>query len=97
MINPSATFKIKSAFQLTGTHFYVLGDVLSGEIRIGMKADLTSIGIEKSFVIETVEFARMSENGEVWEEVGLGFSGLTDNEKELLETKAPNAAPIFIR
>lgn len=97
MTNSATTLKINSAFQLTGRQFYVLGDIVSGEIRIGMIADFTGIGIEKSLVIETIEFARLSENGEVWEEVGLGFTGLTESEKELLKAKAPFTTPILIR
>lgn len=93
----TTTFKINSAFQLTGRQFYIIGDILSGTVKIGMIADLTEIGIEKSVVIETVEFALFREGEEVGEEVGLGFSGLTEAEKEVLKTKAPFATAIRIR
>lgn len=96
MNNSTATFKIKDAFQVTGRQFFVLGDILSGTIKIGMTANLKSTGIDKEFVIEAIEFALHRDEGKVWEDVGLGFSGLTDKEKEILRTQAPFTEPIII-
>jgi len=52
-----ATFQIKAAFQVTGRQFYIIGDILPGTIRKGMKVDLTSVGIPKKFIIEAIDFA----------------------------------------
>jgi hypothetical protein len=96
MTNSVATFKTKSAFQITGRQFFVLGDISSGTIKKGMTADMTNIGIEKQFIIEAIEFALFRDGDKSWEDVALGFSGLTETEKELLKTQAPFATPIKI-
>ena len=57
MANPDATLKIKSAFQVTGRQFFILGDILSGKIKIGMAANISSTRIDKEFMIEAIEFA----------------------------------------
>jgi hypothetical protein len=96
MIDSDTVFKIKSAFQLTGRQFFILGDILSGTIKKGMTADMSSIGINKKFIIEAIEFALHRDGDKVWEDVSLGFSGLTEPEKQLLKTQAPFATPISI-
>jgi len=90
------TFQIKAAFQIIGRQFYIVGDLLSGTIRQGMKVDLTAIGIPKKFTIEAIEFALHRTAEKVWEEPGLGLSGLTDAEKQLLRTGSPFLTPISI-
>lgn len=95
--NSIATFKIKYAFQITGRPFFVLGEILSGTIKIGMTADLKSTGVNKELVIEAIEFALHREEEKVWEDVGLGFSDLNDMEKEILKTQAPFDDPIVIK
>ena len=94
--NPKATFQIKSAFQLTGKQFFVLGDILSGAIREGMEADLTSIGIDKRPIIETIEVALCREGDKVWEDVALGFSNFTKTEKDFLKSQSPISKSISI-
>jgi len=96
MTNSEATFKIKSAFQLTGRQFFILGEILSGVIKKGMMVDLSSIGIEKKIMIEAIEFALFREDNKVWEDVGLGLFGLTEEEKEILKTQSPFVLPISI-
>ena len=94
--NPTTTFQIKSAFQLTGKQFFVLGDILSGAIREGMEADLTSIGIDKRPIIETIEFVLTGDRDNVWEEVALGFSNLTETEKDFIKSQSPFSKSILI-
>ena len=94
---PDATFKIKSAFQVTGGQFFILGDILSGKIKTGMIANISSTGIDKELLIEAIEFALHRDGDQVWEDVGLGFSGLTDGDKEILKTQAPFTTPILIK
>lgn len=96
MTNSNATFKIKSALQLADRQFFILGDILSGIIKIGMTANFSSTGIYKEFTIEAIEFALYRYGDKVWEDVCLGFSGLTDAEKEILKTQAPFTTPISI-
>jgi translation elongation factor EF-Tu-like GTPase len=96
MTNSNSAFKIKSAFQVTGRQFFILGEILTGTIKIGMTANFSSIGIDKEFTIEAIEFALHSDDDKVWEDVGLGISGLTDAEKEILKTQTPFSTPILI-
>ena len=91
-----ATFQIKAVVQLTGRQFYILGDLLSGTICKGMKVDLTAVGIPKKFTIEAIDFALHRTAEKVWEEPGLGLSGLTEPEKQLLRTGSPFTTPISI-
>ncbi len=89
MIYSEATFKVKATFQVTGRKFFLLGDVLSGVIKIGMIADLSSVGVSKRLIIEAIEFALHRDDTKVWEDVGLGFSDLTESEKNLLQAQSP--------
>jgi len=61
-----------------------------------MKADFSGIGINKMLTIDTIEFELHKEGDKAWEEVGLGFSGFTETEKELLKTQSPFITPISI-
>jgi len=58
--------------------------------------DLSNIGIEKKIMIETIEFALFRENNKAWEDVGLGLSGLTEEEKEILKIQNPFVLPTSI-
>jgi hypothetical protein len=91
-----ATFQIKAAFQVTGRQFYIVGDILSGTIRQGMKVDLTAVGIPKKFTIEAIDFALHRTAEKVREVPGLVLSGLTELEKQLLRTGSPFVTPISI-
>ncbi len=91
-----ASFQIASAFQMTGRHFFVLGDILTGNIKVGMNADFTTLGLAIKPVIRAIEFSRRNDDGLVWEDVGLGFSDLTDDDKEFLISKCPFLTTIFI-
>jgi hypothetical protein len=90
------SFLIKAAFQVTNRHFFVLGELLSGKIRKGMTVDLSNAGIPGKFAIEAIEFALNREDGKVWEDIGLGISGLSDDEKQLLKQGIPFPISVFI-
>ncbi len=94
--NTAATFQIKSAFQLAGKQFFLLGDILFGEIKKGMVADLSSIGIVKSPIIDAIEFSLHRDGDKAWEYVGLGISNLTESEKDFLRLQSPFPTPILI-
>lgn len=93
---PVASFQIKAACQLTGRSFFLLGEILSGKIQKGMTVDLHPIGVDKKLVLEAIEFALHREEGKVWEDVGLGISGVTEGEKELLKAGSPFSQPILL-
>ena len=94
--NSTIKFNVKSAFQLTGRHFFILGDLLSGSIKKGMLADLSGIGLNKITKIEAIEFALHRSENNAFEEIGLGFSDLTDTEKDFLKSQSPFSTPIVI-
>lgn len=91
-----ATFKIASAFQLTGKTFFLLGDMLSGVVRIGMKADLTILGLASKPTITAIEFARLNEVGTVLGKTGLGFDDISGEDKGFLKSQSPFLTPILI-
>ena len=47
-------------------------------------------------MIEATEFALFRNGNKVWEDVGLGLPGLTEEDKEILKTQSPFALPISI-
>jgi len=91
-----ASFQIKAALQLTDRSFFLLGDVLSGRIKKGMMVNLCPTGVDKRLVLEAIEFALHREETKVWEDVGLGISGLTEEEMELLRAGSPFCQPILL-
>ena len=82
-----AQFKLDSSFQLPGRYFYLLGQIINGNIKQGQFMDLTMLGLNKKTKIEAIEFARRNENGKTWEDIGLGTNELTEQEKELIGNK----------
>lgn len=91
-----ATFKITSAFQLVKRPFFLLGDILDGEIKTGMRADLTTLGLPIKPTITAIEFARIHEQGAVAESTGLGLLGMSEADKDFIKTNSPFLKPIFI-
>ena len=91
-----ATFQVINAFQVKERAFYLLGDLLSGNVIIGMKIDLTILGIGKKPQIEAIDFALHREENVSWEDIGLGISALDDEEKEYIKSHTPFAAPLLI-
>ena len=91
-----ATFQIASAFEVTGRAFVILGDLLTGQVKIGQRADLTILGLGVKPIITSIEFARINMDGVVWEDIGLMLSEVSEDDKEYLRSKSPFSAPIFI-
>ncbi len=80
-----AQFKLESCFQLTGGHFFLLGQITKGEIKQGQFMDLTMLGLTKRPKIEAVEFALKRKEDKAWEDFGLGTNDLTEEDKEYLK------------
>jgi hypothetical protein len=91
-----ATFQIASAFQVTGRHFFIVGEILSGNIKTGMKADLTIIGLAKKPVITAMEYVLHRENGAAWEDIGLGFFDISEEDKLFLKSNSPFLTAISV-
>ncbi|WP_185146513.1 hypothetical protein [Chryseobacterium lactis] len=91
-----AEFKIKSVLQITGRKFFLLGEMIKGEIKEGQQIDLTLLGINKKPKIEAIEFALTRKNGEAREDIGLGISTLTEEEKLYLKNIDSFTKPVNI-
>ncbi|MGE8511452.1 MAG: hypothetical protein ACN6N7_02035 [Chryseobacterium culicis] len=84
----TAKFKIDSVFQLTNRSFYLLGEIIEGEIHPGQLMDLTVVGLHKKITIESIELADRMNNGKPWNGIGLGTNELTEEEKQHLKQKS---------
>ena len=84
----TAKFKIDSVFQLTNRSFYLLGEIIEGEIHPGQLMDLTVLGLHKKITIGSIELADRMNNGKPWNGIGLGTNELTEEEKQHLKQKS---------
>jgi hypothetical protein len=91
-----AQFKLDSSFQLTGRHFFFLGQITKGEIKTGQFMDLTMLGLNKRPKIEAIEFALKRQDGKVWEDIGLGTNDLTEEDKDYLKSIGSFGTPFDI-
>lgn len=81
----TAKFKIDSAFQLTNRKFYLLGEIIDGEIHPGQLIDLKTIGIDKKIKIESIELGDKPNNGKPWNGIGIGTNELREEDKQYLK------------
>lgn len=84
----TAKFKIASAFQLTNRSFYLLGEIIEGEINPGQLMDLTILGLHKKIKIGSIELADGMDNEKPSNRIGLGTNDLTEDEKQHLKQKS---------
>lgn len=91
-----AQFNLKSSFQLTGRQFFLVGELTKGEIKQGQFMDLTIWGLNKKPKIEAIEYVLKRQDGNVWEDVGLGTTELTEEDKEFIKSKGSSARPFDI-
>lgn len=64
-----ATFQVLYAFQISNRPFYLIGELLTGRVKIGMKIDLTILGIGQKPIIEAIDFSLHREEFATWEDV----------------------------
>ena len=91
-----AQFKLENSFQITGRHFFLLGQISKGEIKQGQYMDLTMLGLNKKPKIEAIEFALKKQDGKVLEDIALGTNELTEEEKEYIKSKGSFGIPFDI-
>jgi hypothetical protein len=91
-----AQFKLNSSFQLTGRQFFLLGKIIKGEIKQGQFMDLTLLGLNRRPKIEAIEVALKRQDGKAWEDIGLGTSDLTEEDKEYLKNIGSFGTPFDI-
>ncbi|AZB11536.1 hypothetical protein EG344_23255 [Chryseobacterium sp. G0162] len=87
--NGVAKFKIDGAFQLTGRGFYLLGEIIEGEINPGQLIDLEALGLHKKIKIESIELGNKPANsGKLWNGIGLGTNELTEEDKQYIKQQS---------
>lgn len=79
-----AQFKFKEAVQLIDRHFFLVGEIISGQIDPGDFMDLTSLGLNKKAKIELIEFVLRQHDSVSIEEIALGTTLLSEDEKQHL-------------
>lgn len=73
-------FKINSSFQLLDRSFFLLGQITNGEVNIGNFIDLTMLGLNARPKIEGIGFARINEDENMREDVGLAINELSEED-----------------
>ncbi|WP_250254730.1 hypothetical protein [Chryseobacterium sp. Marseille-Q3244] len=87
--NLVAKFKIDSVFQLTNRSFYLLGEIVEGEINPGQLMDLEALGLHKKIKIESIELGNKPANsGKLWNGIGLGTNELTEEDKQYIKQQS---------
>ncbi|QEC41710.1 hypothetical protein [Pseudobacter ginsenosidimutans] len=89
-----ANFQINSSFNIIRRGCCITGEILSGNIAIGMRADLTAIGLTVRPIISDFGFLRNSESKT--EDTGLVLFDLPAFEESYLKANAPFHTPIPI-
>ncbi|WP_338814758.1 hypothetical protein V9L05_05905 [Bernardetia sp. Wsw4-3y2] len=91
-----AKFKLNRSFQLIDRPFFLLGEITKGEVKQGQFMDLRMLGLNKTPKIEAVEFAFKRQDGENYNEIGLGTNELTEEDKEYLKNVGSFGTPFDI-
>lgn len=87
-----AQFKLENVFQLTDRGFYLIGEIVTGNINKDCFMDLSML-INKKIKIEEIEFATKN-NSMLWNGIGLKTSDITEENKLFLKQKCLSN-PIF--
>jgi len=80
-----AQFKLSSTFQMAGRKFFLIGQIIEGEIKEGQRIDLRILGLNKKPKIESIELALKRQDGEVWEDIALEINDVTEEDKQFLK------------
>lgn len=92
-----AKFRLEKSFELTNRpYFFMLGQIEKGKVKIGQYIDLTFLGLSQRANIEVIEFALIKEAGQAIENVVLGISELTKEERKYIVSKGNFGIPIDI-
>ncbi|AEW02388.1 hypothetical protein A4D02_00105 [Niastella koreensis] len=87
-------FKIAGAFQIIDGLFYIVGDVVSGEIKKGLKVNLTVLSLTIRPDITDVESIAYRGDGNLRQATALAISIKSEADKEFLKTKSPFEQPV---
>jgi hypothetical protein len=81
-----AQFKLNNTFQIIGRQFFLIGEIIKGEIKEGQRIDLRILGLNKKPKIESIELALKRQDGKASEDIALGTNELTEEEKLYLKS-----------
>ncbi|UKB77614.1 hypothetical protein [Chryseobacterium sp. MEBOG07] len=81
-----AQFKLNNTFQITGRQFFLIGEIIEGEIKEGQRIDLRILGLNKKPKIESIELALKRQDGKASEDIALGTNELTEEDKQYLKS-----------
>lgn len=91
-----ASFKWKASFQLKGRHFFLIGEIVKGEVKIGNYIDLTMVGLNCKPKIEAIDLAFKRQHGKATEDIALGTNELAVAQKEHLKRLGAFGIPFDI-
>lgn len=91
-----AKFKLNNSFQLTGKHFFLLGNIVEGALNIGDFMDLTMLGLGCRPKIEAINFPDKGFTTTFKSFVALGTYDLKPDEKEYLKNTGSFGTPFDI-
>ncbi|WP_172278760.1 hypothetical protein [Chryseobacterium sp. LAM-KRS1] len=92
----TAQFKLDFVLEITNRPFFLIGQIINGEINQSHLIDMTNVGIDKLVKIDSIEFAHYHQNEQISGSIGLATSGLTEEEKQYLKDKSPFRKPVII-
>ncbi|MEF9478500.1 hypothetical protein ACR1PO_17155 [Chryseobacterium sp. RRHN12] len=92
----AAQFQLNNTFQVTGRKFFLIGQIAEGELREGQRIDLRILGLNKKPKIQSIEFVLKHQDGNIWEDIALGITELTEDDKEYLKSITPVRNPLDI-
>ena len=87
-------FKIAGAFQIIDGPFYIVGDVVSGKVKKGMKINLNVLDLTIKPVITEVESIAYRGDGNLRQAIALALSIKSEADKEFLKSKSPFDQPV---
>ncbi len=89
-------FKLNSSFQLLNRPFFLLGQITNGAVDIGNFIDLTMLGLNARPKIEDIGFARINEDGNMHEDVGLAINELSEEDRLYIKNIGAWETPLDI-
>lgn len=87
-------FKIDTAFNVTGRGVHIIGQLTAGRVAVGMRTDLTVIGLTVRPIVSGIEYVDKIE--EMVADLALGLFNLSEEDTKFLKAGAPFIKPIPI-
>lgn len=85
----TARFKLHTCFELTKSHFFLVGRITHGTAQVGHYIDLTTLRMACHPQIKAIEWALKKTDGLATDDICLGVDELTQEQKEAIKNRAP--------